>query len=161
MFVDKAEITIKAGNGGNGACSFRREAFVPKGGPNGGDGGNGGDIAFIVDPGAINLLDFTMNTRFIGHDGINGKSKDMTGRNGKTLYIKVPRGTIIRLAGTGDLLADVCEDGKEYIVAKGGKGGRGNSRFATSIFSEQNIQALVQFNRRHIISIFIATNRYT
>ena len=111
MFVDKAEITIKAGNGGNGACSFRREAFVPKGGPNGGDGGNGGDIAFIVDPGAINLLDFTMNTRFIGHDGVNGKSKDMTGRNGKTLYIKVPRGTIVRLAGTGDLLADVCEDG--------------------------------------------------
>ena len=132
MFVDKAEITIKAGNGGNGACSFRREAFVPKGGPNGGDGGNGGDIAFIVDPGAINLLDFTMNTRFIGHDGVNGKSKDMTGRNGKTLYIKVPRGTIVRLAGPGDLLADVCEDGKEYIVAKGGKGGRGNSRFATS-----------------------------
>ena len=133
MFIDKATISIKAGNGGNGCCSFRREAFVPKGGPNGGDGAPGGDVIFVGDPGQLTLLDFLYNTRFAAQDGGNGKGKDMHGRRGKDLRIKVPVGTIVRIAETGDLLADINEPFKEAVVAKGGKGGRGNARFATSV----------------------------
>ena len=133
MFIDKAVITIKAGNGGSGCCSFRREAFVPKGGPNGGDGAPGGDVIFVGDPGQLTLLDFLYNTRFAAQDGGPGKGKDMHGRRGKDLRIKVPVGTIVRLAETGDLLADIDAPGKEAVAAKGGKGGRGNARFATSV----------------------------
>ena len=133
MFIDKAQITIKAGNGGNGCCSFRREAYIPKGGPNGGDGAPGGDVIFVGDPGQLTLLDFIYNTRFAAQDGGHGKGKDMHGRRGKDLRIKVPVGTVVRLAATGDLLADIDEPGKEVVVAKGGAGGRGNARFATSV----------------------------
>ncbi len=133
MFIDKATISVKAGNGGNGCCSFRREAFVPKGGPNGGDGAPGGDVIFVGDPGQLTLLDFLYNTRFSAQDGDPGKGKDMHGRRGKDLRIKVPVGTIVRIAETGDLLADINEPFKEVVVAKGGKGGRGNARFATSV----------------------------
>ena len=131
MFIDKAVITVKAGNGGNGCCSFRREAYIPKGGPNGGDGAPGGDVIFVGDPGQLTLLDFIYNTRFAAQDGGHGKGKDMHGRRGKDLRIKVPVGTVVRLAATGDLLADIDEPGKEVVVAKGGAGGRGNARFAT------------------------------
>ena len=133
MFIDKAVITVKAGNGGNGCCSFRREAYIPKGGPNGGDGAPGGDVIFVGDPGQLTLLDFNYNTRFAAQDGGHGKGKDMHGRRGKDLRIKVPVGTVVRLAATGDLLADIDEPGKEVVVAKGGAGGRGNARFATSV----------------------------
>lgn len=133
MFIDKAVITVKAGNGGNGCCSFRREAYIPKGGPNGGDGAPGGDVIFVGDPGQLTLLDFIYNTRFAAQDGEHGKGKDMHGRRGKDLRIKVPVGTVVRLAATGDLLADIDEPGKEVVVAKGGAGGRGNARFATSV----------------------------
>lgn len=133
MFIDKAVITIKAGNGGNGCCSFRREAYIPKGGPNGGDGAPGGDVIFVGDPGQLTLLDFLYNTRFAAQDGGHGKGKDMHGRRGKDLRIRVPVGTIVRLAESGDLLADIDEPGKEVVVAKGGAGGRGNARFATSV----------------------------
>ncbi len=133
MFIDKAVITIKAGNGGNGCCSFRREAYIPKGGPNGGDGAPGGDVIFVGDPGQLTLLDFLYNTRFAAQDGGHGKGKDMHGRRGKDLKIRVPVGTIVRLAESGDLLADIDEPGKEVVVAKGGAGGRGNARFATSV----------------------------
>ena len=133
MFIDKAVITVKAGNGGNGCCSFRREAYIPKGGPNGGDGATGGDVIFVGDPGQLTLLDFIYNTRFAAQDGGHGKGKDMHGRRGKDLRIKVPVGTVVRLAATGDLLADIDEPGKEVVVAKGGAGGRGNARFATSV----------------------------
>ena len=133
MFIDKAVITVKAGNGGNGCCSFRREAYIPKGGPNGGDGAPGGDVIFVGDPGQLPLLDFIYNTRFAAQDGGHGKGKDMHGRRGKDLRIKVPVGTVVRLAATGDLLADIDEPGKEVVVAKGGAGGRGNARFATSV----------------------------
>ena len=114
MFIDKAQITIKAGNGGNGCCSFRREAFIPKGGPNGGDGGNGGNVVFVAAPGEQTLQDFLYTRRFTAENGIPGKSKDMHGRRGKDLKIK----------DTPD---------KEVVVAYGGKGGRGNTRFATSV----------------------------
>lgn len=133
MFIDKAVITVKAGNGGNGCCSFRREAYIPKGGPNGGDGAPGGDVIFVGDPGQLTLLDFIYNTRFAAQDGGHGNGKDMHGRRGKDLRIKVPVGTVVRLAATGDLLADIDEPGKEVVVAKGGAGGRGNARFATSV----------------------------
>ena len=126
MFVDRAEITVKAGNGGNGCCSFRREAFVPKGGPNGGDGGDGGDVIFVASTGELTLSDFVFNRHFG-----DGRSKDMHGRRGQNLIIKVPLGTIIRNKETGDILADIDEAGAEVVIAKGGHGGRGNARFAT------------------------------
>ena len=131
MFVDRAEITVKAGNGGNGCCSFRREAFVPKGGPNGGDGGNGGDVIFVASTGELTLSDFVFNRHFSAENGGDGRSKDMHGRRGQNLVIKVPLGTIIRNKETGDVLADIDEAGAEVVIAKGGHGGRGNARFAT------------------------------
>ena len=131
MFVDRAEITVKAGNGGNGCCSFRREAFVPKGGPNGGDGGDGGDVIFVASTGELTLSDFVFNRHFSAEDGGDGRSKDMHGRRGQNLVIKVPLGTIIRNKETGDVLADIDEAGAEVVIAKGGHGGRGNARFAT------------------------------
>lgn len=131
MFVDRAEITVKAGNGGNGCCSFRREAFVPKGGPNGGDGGDGGDVIFVASTGELTLSDFVFNRHFSAENGGDGRSKDMHGRRGQNLVIKVPLGTIIRNKETGDVLADIDEAGAEVVIAKGGRGGRGNARFAT------------------------------
>ena len=131
MFVDRAEITVKAGNGGNGCCSFRREAFVPKGGPNGGDGGDGGDVIFVASTGELTLSDFVFNRHFSAENGGDGRSKDMHGRRGQNLVIKVPLGTIIRNKETGDILADIDEAGVEVVIAKGGRGGRGNARFAT------------------------------
>ena len=131
MFVDRAEITVKAGNGGNGCCSFRREAFVPKGGPNGGDGGDGGDVVFVASTGELTLSDFVFNRHFSAENGGDGRSKDMHGRRGQNLVIKVPLGTIIRNKETGDVLADIDEAGAEVVIAKGGRGGRGNARFAT------------------------------
>jgi len=131
MFVDRAEITVKAGNGGNGCCSFRREAFVPKGGPNGGDGGDGGDVIFVASTGELTLSDFVFNRHFSAENGGDGRSKDMHGRRGQNLIIKVPLGTIIRNKETGDILADIDEAGAEVVIAKGGRGGRGNARFAT------------------------------
>ena len=131
MFVDRAEITVKAGNGGNGCCSFRREAFVPKGGPNGGDGGDGGDVVFVASTGELTLSDFVFNRHFSAENGGDGRSKDMHGRRGQNLVIKVPLGTIIRNKETGDILADIDEAGAEVVIAKGGHGGRGNARFAT------------------------------
>ena len=131
MFVDRAEITVKAGNGGNGCCSFRREAFVPKGGPNGGDGGDGGDVVFVASTGELTLSDFVFNRHFSAENGGDGRSKDMHGRRGQNLVVKVPLGTIIRNKETGDILADIDEAGVEVVIAKGGRGGRGNARFAT------------------------------
>ena len=131
MFVDRAEITVKAGNGGNGCCSFRREAFVPKGGPNGGDGGDGGDVVFVASTGELTLSDFVFNRHFTAENGGDGRSKDMHGRRGQNLVIKVPLGTIIRNKETGDVLADIDEANAEVVISKGGRGGRGNARFAT------------------------------
>lgn len=133
MFVDKANIIVKAGDGGNGCCSFRREAFIPKGGPSGGDGGPGGDVIVVADPGEQSLLDFIYNRFFPAEKGVDGKSKDMHGRRGRNLRIRVPLGTIVRDLATGETLADIDEAGKEVVIAKGGKGGRGNARFATSV----------------------------
>ena len=133
MFIDKAQITIKAGNGGNGCCSFRREAFIPKGGPDGGDGGNGGNVIFAAAPGEQSLQDFIFNHRFAAQNGQPGKGKDMHGRNGADVIVKVPPGTLIRNAETGELIADIDAPDKQVTVLYGGKGGRGNRKFATSV----------------------------
>ncbi|MBR4195601.1 MAG: GTPase ObgE [Synergistaceae bacterium] len=131
-FTDTAEIYVKAGRGGNGALSFRREKFVPKGGPDGGDGGKGGDVIIEAVGGVVTLADFEYDRRFqAGHAG-HGSGAMKTGSNGEDLVIHVPCGTLIRETGDDKILADLTEPGQKFIAAHGGKGGRGNSHFATS-----------------------------
>ena len=130
-FIDEARISVKAGNGGNGCLSFRREKFVPKGGPDGGNGGNGGDILIRADRQLNTLLDFRYTRRYEAQAGVHGQGSRMDGRWGKDTVIKVPCGTIVRDALTGEEIADLVENGSEVIVARGGKGGRGNAEFAT------------------------------
>ena len=131
MFVDKAKIKIKAGNGGDGAVSFHREKYVAAGGPDGGDGGNGGNIIFQVDDNFSTLIDFRYKRKYIAQNGENGGAKRCTGKSAPDLIIKVPRGTLIKDAETGRIMADMSDD-KPHILAKGGRGGKGNSNFATS-----------------------------
>ena len=131
MFVDRVIVKLKAGNGGNGIVSFRREAHVPLVGPNGGDGGNGGSIIFEVDTNKSTLLDLRYNKKIIAKNGENGKSKKMHGASGEDIIIKVPQGTIIKDATTHDMIADLTKVDQRAIVCKGGKGGRGNYHFAS------------------------------
>ena len=131
MFVDKARITIKAGNGGNGAVSFHREKYVNAGGPDGGDGGKGGDVVFVVDDNMSTLVDFRYKRKFAAENGQNGGSNRCSGRSAEDLIIKVPRGTLLRDSETGRLLADISGD-RPYVIAKGGRGGAGNQHFATA-----------------------------
>lgn len=130
MFVDKAKIKIKAGDGGDGAVSFHREKYVAAGGPDGGDGGKGGDIVFEVDDNFSTLEDFRYKKKYCAERGENGSSANCTGKNAPDLVIKVPRGTVIRDAESGRIMADMSSD-EPKILAKGGKGGKGNARFAT------------------------------
>ena len=132
MFTDYVKIIAKAGNGGNGAISFRREKYVAAGGPDGGDGGKGGDIYFVVDPDSNTLIDFRYNKKFKAENGKNGEGSNKYGRSGEDLYIKVPIGTIIRDANTNKVLADLSEKGQKELILAGGRGGKGNSHFATS-----------------------------
>ncbi|MDE5945835.1 MAG: GTPase ObgE [Oscillospiraceae bacterium] len=131
MFVDKAKIRIKAGNGGDGAVSFHREKYVASGGPDGGDGGRGGDIIFQVDDNFSTLIDFRYKRKYVAENGQNGSSRNCTGRNAENLIIKVPRGTVIRDAQTGRIMADMSTS-EPKVLARGGKGGKGNANFATS-----------------------------
>ena len=131
VFYDRATIQVKAGKGGDGMVAFRREKYVPDGGPAGGDGGKGGSVIFKVDSGLRTLLDFRHKRDFKAKPGENGMSKSMYGRGAEDLIVKVPPGTIVRNAETKALIADLVEDGQEVVVAKGGRGGRGNIRFAT------------------------------
>lgn len=130
-FVDEARIYVKAGDGGNGCVSFRRERFIPRGGPDGGDGGKGGDVIFQADRQLATLLDFTYPRTYRAQRGAHGKGKNQTGKNGADLMIRVPTGTLIRDDETGEVLADLLLDGQRFVGARGGKGGRGNARFAT------------------------------
>lgn len=130
MFVDKARIKIKAGDGGDGAVSFHREKYVASGGPDGGDGGKGGDVVFVADDNLSTLLDFRYKRKYIADKGQNGSSRNCTGKNAGNLIIKVPRGTIIRDSETGRIMADMSSD-EPKILARGGKGGKGNANFAT------------------------------
>ncbi|HDI0090883.1 TPA: GTPase ObgE [Staphylococcus aureus] len=131
MFVDQVKISLKAGDGGNGITAYRREKYVPFGGPAGGDGGKGASVVFEVDEGLRTLLDFRYQRHFKASKGENGQSSNMHGKNAEDLVLKVPPGTIIKNVETDEVLADLVEDGQRSVVAKGGRGGRGNSRFAT------------------------------
>jgi GTP-binding protein len=131
MFLDKVEIYIKAGNGGNGRVSFHREKYVSQGGPDGGDGGRGGDVIFRIDEGKNTLLDFKYRRKFAAGVGENGKAGKMFGKSAEHIYISVPPGTLIREAASGRIIKDMSECG-EFIAAKGGKGGWGNRHFATA-----------------------------
>ncbi len=132
MFTDYAKILIKSGDGGNGAITFRREKYVAAGGPDGGDGGNGGSIYFIVDPDSNTLVDFRYKRKFKAENGQNGSGNRCYGKSGKDLYIKVPRGTVVKNAENGKVLADLSEENQKEMILKGGKGGKGNAHFATS-----------------------------
>ena len=133
MFFDQAKIYVKSGNGGDGMISFRREAHVPRGGPDGGDGGNGGDIVFYVDNHVNSLVKFHRNVHFRAENGRDGGKARKTGASGSALRLAVPPGTLIREAETGDLVADLTEEGEEVVVLSGGRGGRGNIHFASSV----------------------------
>ena len=132
MFTDYTKIIIKSGDGGNGAVSFRREKYVAAGGPDGGDGGNGGNIYFQVDKDKNTLIDFRYNKKFKAKNGENGSGNHCNGKYGEDLYIKVPIGTVIKDAQTGKVVADLSKPNQKELVLKGGRGGRGNSHFATS-----------------------------
>ncbi len=133
MFVDVAKIYTKAGDGGRGNAAMRREKYVPEGGPWGGDGGRGGDVIFRVDPGLNTLLDFKYQRHFKAERGEHGLGKGQYGKGGKDLVVKVPPGTLVKDAETGEVLFDLTEPGQPVVVCKGGRGGRGNIHFATSV----------------------------
>ncbi len=130
-FIDKAKIFVQGGRGGNGCVAFRREKFVPKGGPAGGDGGKGGDVILEADRNVHTLLDFKYKRQYKAERGRHGEGSKKTGRSGKDLIIKVPVGTVVKDAETGEILGDLTEHGQRLVVAKGGRGGRGNAAFAT------------------------------
>ncbi len=132
MFTDYTKIIIKSGDGGNGAITFRREKYVAAGGPDGGDGGKGGDIYFIVDPDANTLINFRYNKKYKAQNGENGSGKNCYGKKGEDLYIKVPAGTVVKDAETGKIIADLSKKGQKELILPGGRGGKGNAHFATS-----------------------------
>lgn len=131
-FVDEAKFFVKAGDGGNGCVSFRREKYVPKGGPNGGDGGKGGDVYLVADPNLRSLIDFRYHSHFKAEPGVSGVGSDRHGRGGKDCVLRVPLGSVIKDAETGTVLVDLTEPEQVYCAAEGGEGGLGNARFATS-----------------------------
>lgn len=131
-FIDEAKIYVKSGDGGRGCVSFRREKYVPRGGPNGGDGGNGGDVVMIAKRNMSSLLDHRYQQHYRAKRGEHGRGKDQHGKNAEDLFIPVPLGTIIKDRETGEILGDLTKDGETLIVANGGKGGKGNARFVTS-----------------------------
>lgn len=131
-FVDQVRVEIKAGDGGDGAVAFRREKYVEKGGPSGGDGGNGGSIIFVVDPQLSTLLDFRYQQQYRARNGQNGMGSDCNGSNSDDLVLRVPVGTVLKDALTGEVIIDLTEPGQRFIAAQGGRGGLGNMNFATS-----------------------------
>jgi GTP-binding protein len=131
-FVDEVKIRVKAGDGGNGAVAWRREKFIPRGGPAGGDGGNGGDVVLEVDPQLMTLLDYRYVREHKARSGVHGMGSDMNGQDGEDLVLRVPPGTVVKDAATGDVLADLGAAGQRFVAAKGGRGGLGNLNFASS-----------------------------
>ncbi|HYA16408.1 MAG TPA: GTPase ObgE [Bryobacteraceae bacterium] len=132
MLVDEVRITVKAGDGGNGCLAFRREKYVPRGGPSGGDGGRGGDVVMVATIHRNTLLHFRFNPEYTAQRGGHGEGSNRTGRDGEDLVVQVPVGTVVSDDETGEQLFDFTADGQQWIAAKGGRGGRGNARFATS-----------------------------
>jgi GTP-binding protein len=131
MFIDEADIFVKGGDGGRGCVAFRREAHVPRGGPSGGDGGRGGDVIMLADPGTDTLLDFKGHHHWAAERGRHGLGKECTGKSGEDLLIRVPPGTVVTDVDKGLVIKDLAAPGEQFVVARGGKGGRGNARFAT------------------------------
>ena len=131
MFIDTAKIYVKSGDGGNGSVSFRREKYIAFGGPDGGDGGNGGSVIFQADRNLTTLLDFTYRRKYLAEGGDNGSGSRSSGKRGEDLYIKVPMGTIIRDAESNKIIIDLAHEGDRYVIARGGRGGKGNFNFAT------------------------------
>ncbi|SPF43794.1 GTPase Obg [Candidatus Desulfosporosinus infrequens] len=132
MFYDQARIYVKGGDGGAGAVAFRREKYVPEGGPSGGDGGRGGNIIFIGDEGLRTLVDFRYKRHYKGDRGDHGQAKNMSGRSGEDFVLRIPVGTVVLEDGSGELIADITEHGQRVVVAAGGRGGRGNARFLSN-----------------------------
>ncbi len=149
--IDKVKIHVAAGNGGNGIVSFRREKFIPKGGPDGGDGGNGGNVIVEASGFMSTLSDFKYKKHFRAQSGERGMSSNMTGKSGEDLIIKVPVGTILKI--DGKIIADLNEEGKRIVVAKGGKGGRGNSHFATSTRQAPTIAENGELGEEHDVEL--------
>jgi len=138
MFIDKAHIHLKAGNGGDGAVAFRREIYTPAGGPNGGDGGHGGKIIFQVDTNMRTLMDFKYQRKYVAEPGGNGKGANMHGRTGDDLVLRVPMGTVIRDEKTNLVIADLSSEGARFVAARGGSGGKGNTHFKNSVRQAPN-----------------------
>ena len=132
MFIDRARVYVKGGDGGNGMSSFRREKYVPNGGPSGGDGGKGADVILVTDKNVNTLMDFRYKRMFRAEAGENGMSANKHGRGREPLYIKVPMGTVVKDEESGKVYCDLTQDGQEFLIAKGGRGGRGNARFQTA-----------------------------
>lgn len=132
MFYDQAKIYVKGGDGGAGAVAFRREKYVPEGGPSGGDGGRGGDIIFMGDEGLRTLVDFRYKRHYKGDRGDHGQAKNMSGRSGEDIILRIPVGTVVLKDSTGEIIADITEHGQRVVVAAGGRGGRGNARFISN-----------------------------
>ncbi|MGI6727747.1 MAG: GTPase ObgE [Anaerovoracaceae bacterium] len=153
MFVDRAKITIKSGKGGNGSVSFRREPFVPQGGPDGGDGGKGGDIIFLADRNLKTLLDFRYKRKYEAENGEDGKKKKQFGKSGENCIIKVPIGTVIIDEETGLVIKDLVKDGDSVVVIKGGKGGKGNVHFKNSVRQAPNFAEAGENAREKQISL--------
>lgn len=131
MFIDRAKIFVKSGDGGHGSISFRREKYVPLGGPDGGDGGRGGDVILVADRNMTTLLDFTYKRKYVAEKGGNGEGSKCYGKDGEKLIIKVPMGTIVKDQESGKIMADLSHEGDTYVVCRGGKGGKGNAKYAT------------------------------
>ena len=138
LFVDKAQIFIRSGKGGNGAVSFRREPYVPQGGPDGGNGGKGGDVVFLADRNLRTRMDFRYKRKYQAENGEDGRGKKQYGKDGEDLVIKVPMGTVLRDVESGAVMADLKEDGQRFVAAKGGKGGKGNDFFKNSVRQAPN-----------------------
>ena len=138
-FLDEVVIKVKSGDGGNGCISFRREKYIPKGGPDGGDGGKGGDIIVKANSGIYSLAHFAFKKFFEAKRGAHGRGKNCSGKDGKSLILEVPVGTVIKDEDTGEIIADLTQDGQQIVVAKGGKGGRGNQHFATATYRTPRI----------------------
>ncbi|MBN2309097.1 MAG: GTPase ObgE [Candidatus Hydrogenedentes bacterium] len=132
MFIDRARIRVTGGAGGNGCCSFRREKYVPRGGPDGGDGGDGGDIYLVADGRRASLLDVHYRAHWRAEGGVHGRGSGRHGKCGEDLLIHVPPGTLVRHLDTGEVVCDLAHDGQRFAVARGGRGGKGNARFATA-----------------------------
>ncbi len=138
MFVDKAQILIKSGKGGNGAVSFRREPFVPQGGPDGGNGGKGGDVILLADRNLRTLMDFRYKRKYEAQNGEDGRGRQQFGKDGEDLIIKVPVGTVVKDVDSGAYICDLKEDGQSFVAARGGKGGKGNVLFKNSVRQAPN-----------------------